>query len=101
LQAEQEWTDLAGRVAPEFTLWLWAWERFECLTVEGLKGLDESYEVEVHLRTGVTWRGFPDARRSRRGMLVLQMSSGESPALTIDDVVSVRHASDASGESIA
>ncbi|MCA9080733.1 MAG: hypothetical protein KDA58_09255, partial [Planctomycetaceae bacterium] len=26
--AAQEWLDIAGRAAPEFTLWPWAWSRF-------------------------------------------------------------------------
>ena len=85
-KAEDEWGDIAGRVAPEFSLWLWAWSRFPVLYVEGLQGLDETYEVEVTLRDGRTFRGFPDARKSQRGMLTIQGADGPVGPFSIDDV---------------
>lgn len=69
-QAELEWVDLAGKVAPEKTLWPWAWSRFPDLVHETL-GIDETSAVEVALQDGRQVRGFPDARLSQRGQLVL------------------------------
>ncbi|MCA9052275.1 MAG: hypothetical protein KDA75_00490 [Planctomycetaceae bacterium] len=88
-KAAEEWGDIAGRVDPEFTLWLWAWSRFPVLFVEGLQGVDESYEVEVQTRDGNVHRGFPDARESRRGRLMLQGADGTVGPFSIDDVVAV------------
>ncbi|MFO0917863.1 MAG: hypothetical protein U0872_06050 [Planctomycetaceae bacterium] len=51
LLAEQEWTDIAGKVDPESTLWRWAWSRFPELVHESL-GIDESSEVAVALKSG-------------------------------------------------
>jgi hypothetical protein len=69
-RAEQEWTDIAGKVAPEKTLWPWAWSRFPELVHESL-GIEETAEVEVTLHDGRIVRGFPDARKSQNGQLVL------------------------------
>ena len=69
-QAELEWIDIAGKVAPEQTLWPWAWSRFPHLVHESL-GIEETAEVEVTLHDGRTVRGFPDARASQQGKLVL------------------------------
>ena len=69
-QAELEWNDIAGKVAPEKTLWPWAWSRFPELVHESL-GIEESAEVEVTLYDGRTVRGFPDSRASQQGKLVL------------------------------
>ena len=69
-RAELEWTDIAGKVAPEKTLWPWAWSRFPDLVHEAL-GIEETSEVEVTLHDGRIVRGFPDARRSQSGQLVL------------------------------
>lgn len=71
LLAEQEWLDIAGQVDPEKTLWLWAWSRFPVLCVDDLPGIEESYAVAVTLRDGSRHVGYPDARRSRQGRLVL------------------------------
>jgi len=90
LQAEQDWTDLAGRADPAQTLWLWAWSRFPVLCVEGLAGIDETYEVIVKLRDGTEHQGYPDARASQRGRLVLAGSNAEP--LSIDDIVTVERA---------
>ena len=69
-QAELEWIDIAGKVAPEKTLWPWAWSRFPDLVHESL-GIEETAEVEVTLHDGRTVRGFPDSRASQQGKLVL------------------------------
>jgi hypothetical protein len=94
-KAAEEWGDIAGRVDPEFSLWLWAWGRFPGLYVEGLRGLDETYEVEVRLRDGGMARGFPDARSSRRGALTLRSASGPLGPFGLDDIVEVRRVEDA------
>jgi hypothetical protein len=91
LLAEQEWLNIAGQVEPEKTLWLWAWSRFPVLCVEDLPGIEESFAVTVTLRDGSQHSGYPDARRSRQGRLVLigtQQCSrgGESGPFSIDDI---------------
>ncbi len=94
LQAEQEWIDIAGKVAPEKTLWAWAWARFPDLVHETL-GIEETAEVEVTLRDGRMVRGFPDARSSIQGKLVLwgTMTAGDTPRavgpFSIEDITSV------------
>jgi hypothetical protein len=94
LKAHDEWHNIAGRVDQEFTLWLWAWSRFPALYVEDLKGLDESFEVRVTLSDGREVTGYPDARESSRGLLVLLVSSTAEPQhigpFSIDDVASVK-----------
>jgi len=96
LKAEAEWMDLAGKVNPDTTLWLWAWSRFPELVHENL-GIEETSEVEVRLQDGRIFVGFPDARRSQRGELVLLGSeiSHDVPAtevgpFSIDQVMNVR-----------
>ena len=94
LAAEQEWADLAGRADPNKTLWPWAWSRFAALYVEGLAGIEESFEVEIALRDGSKYAGFPDARRSRSGELLLVSmgdhgQSREAGPFSIDDVAAV------------
>lgn len=71
LKAEMEWGDIAGRVDPQFSLWLWAWSRFPVLYVEGLRGIDETWRVQITLRDGSQFTGYPDSRRSARMMLLL------------------------------
>lgn len=75
-QAEQEWLDIAGKVAAEKTLWPWAWSRFPDLVHESL-GIEETSEVEVALFDGRVVRGYPDSRASQQGQLVLW---GSEPA---------------------
>lgn len=95
LKAEHEWTDIAGKVDPVKTLWLWAWSRFPELVHESL-GIEETSEVQIELTDGRTYRGFPDARDSLQGRLVLLASQPDSRQLTrqgpfsIDEVASVR-----------
>lgn len=71
LKAEMEWGDIAGRVDPQFSLWLWAWSRFPVLYVDGLRGLEESYCVRVTMSDGAQYVGYPDGRSSQRALLVL------------------------------
>lgn len=94
LLAEQEWTDIAGKVDPEKTLWNWAWSRFPGLVHESL-GIEETAEVEVRLRNGSMIRGYPDSRKSQRGMLTLLATSEtgrfvDAGPFSLDDVVSVK-----------
>jgi len=76
-QAEVEWIDIAGKVAPEKTLWPWAWSRFPDLVHETL-GIEETSEVEVTLQDGRIIRGFPDSRASIKGSLVLWSTDPET-----------------------
>ena len=94
-KAEPDWVDIAGKVAPEKTLWLWAWSRFPELVHESM-GIEETSEVEVRLRDERAFRGFPDARNSQCGELVIL---GRDPAteentefgpFSIDDIVSIQ-----------
>lgn len=91
LKAEQEWQDIAGRVDPERTLWLWAWSRFPVLVVEGLTGIDESFEVTVTLKDGSRHTGYPDAAGSERGQLVLQADREHGP-FPLDDIEFIERA---------
>jgi len=88
-KAEEEWLDIAGKVAPQLSLWLWAWSRFPVLYVEGLPGLEETHRVRVTLDDQSVLAGFPDARKSQRGQLVLLLDGSplrESPPLPIDRI---------------
>ena len=69
--AELEWGDIAGRVSPEKSLWAWAWGRFPDLVHPELNGIDESSAVTVTLKNGRQVTGFPDARQSEQGQLVI------------------------------
>lgn len=92
-RAEHEWGDIAGRVDPDATLWTWAWSRFPELTTEELSGLDETYPISVTLRDGSTHTGYPDARHSVRGTLVLLGEDGQPTSpLPIDEIQSVSRA---------
>jgi hypothetical protein len=92
LRAAMEWGDIAGRVDEKATLWTWAWGRFPELVYEGLSGVNETREVQVTLKTGETWVGFPDARQSTEGRLVLvsaDRSLGQFGPFSIDDIARV------------
>ena len=95
--AEHEWTDIAGRVGPDNSLWIWAWSRFPDLVCDGLLNVNETRQVRVHLRDGGQAEGFPDARLSQRGQLVL-LSGGSAPTelgpYPIDDILSVTASDD-------
>ncbi len=95
-QAEQDWTNLAGQVDPQGTLWAWAWSRFPALVCEGLAGIEETHFIRVTTRDGQVLTGYPDNRESRHGKLRLlcetSPGSGQhelSEAISIDDVVAV------------
>lgn len=90
LKAESEWGDIAGRVDPQFSLWLWAWSRFPVLYVEGLKGIDESFPVRLQTNSGSIHIGFPDSRASSRYQLVLVDSTSGDPIgpFRLDQIVS-------------
>lgn len=99
-KAELDWADIAGKVAAEKTLWPWAWARFPDLVHESL-GIEETTEVEVELKEGKTVRGFPDARASQQGQLVLwgceapDVEPRELGPYSIDRVTAVRRIEEA------
>lgn len=78
LLAEHEWQDLAGRPAPEMTLWKWAWERFPVLTHEGLNTINETNAVVVQCHDGRVATGYPDATRSQAGLLFVIDELGQT-----------------------
>lgn len=85
--AATEWTDLAGKAAPEKTLWYWAWSRFPQLCNNDLCEIDETWPVLVVRRDGTSATGFPDARSSQLGELVLRSAAGEMLGpFSIDDI---------------
>lgn len=93
MKAHVEWSDIAGKVDPESTLWTWAWGRFPALVYEGMKGVNETQEVRVTLCNGTVVVGFPDARQSQLGRLVMVCRSAgssryddESGPHSIDDI---------------
>ncbi len=92
-KAEAEWNDLAGRVDPDATLWTWAWSRFPALVCDGLSGVNETDEVCVTLNDGRNVIGFPDAKVTKAGKLVLLLSSHVESKLcepiSIDEIMSV------------
>lgn len=103
-KAHAEWLDIAGKVDPEATLWTWAWERFPALVYEGMSGVNETGEVRVTLRDGTQITGYPDARQSKHGNLVLLRRSAttgrydeESGPHSLDDIVVVERAEAGAG----
>ncbi|MEX2287433.1 MAG: hypothetical protein WD648_10110 [Planctomycetaceae bacterium] len=93
-KAEQEWQDIAGRIDTDSTLWTWAWSRFPNLVHEGLSGVDETHEVRITLSGGSTFTGYPDARKSQKGWLVLVATGGGSSGeelgpYSIDEILEV------------
>lgn len=94
LKAEAEWLDIAGKVTPEKTLWLWAWSRFSELVHESL-GIEETSPVKVELKDGREFSGFPDSRKSEHGQLVIwgrdpqtDLSTEFGP-FSIDDIAKI------------
>jgi hypothetical protein len=93
--AELEWSDIAGKVSVEKTLWAWAWGRFPDLVHAELNEIDESSPVTVILKNGEQCTGYPDARESEQGQLVLVCRdpvtgrSNNAGPFSIDDVASV------------
>jgi hypothetical protein len=89
-KAEDEWLDIAGKVATEPTLWSWCWERFPDLVHEGLTGVDESVQVKVRLKDGREATGYPDNRASQRGTLtILNATEGEQGPFPIDQIETI------------
>jgi hypothetical protein len=95
-RAELEWADLAGRIDPRSTLWMWAWSRFPALVHERLPGVDETHEVRVTLKNGAAHVGYPDNRKTEGGQLILLLTSDdanrrltESGPLSIDEIAQV------------
>ncbi|GAB4151261.1 MAG: hypothetical protein Tsb009_26580 [Planctomycetaceae bacterium] len=90
VKAEIEWPNIAGQVDADFTLWTWAWSRFPALMHDEMPGVNETYRVEVILRDGRTVSGYPDARATDSGKLLLLMPSGElSEPMSLDDILNV------------
>jgi hypothetical protein len=97
--AELEWGDIAGKVDPEKTLWYWAWSRFPELVNADLAAIDEARRVTVTLRDGRSLTGYPDARQSKQGQLVLVARDPAQPRrheehgpFSIDDIVTIAQA---------
>lgn len=89
-RVELEWTDLAGKVDPQATLWTWAWGRFPALVSEGIRGVDETWPVAVTLKNGQTYTGYPDARQTEHGQLVLVGTDGGALGpFSIDEIADV------------
>lgn len=82
--AELEWGDIAGRADPEKTLWFWAWSRFPAIVHDELAAIDETRLLVVTLRDGRRFEGYPDARQSRQGQLVLLGRDGANPRRTLE-----------------
>jgi hypothetical protein len=101
-KASQDWSNLAGVVDPQATLWTWAWSRFPALVEDGLTGINETYPVRVTTRDQRLIVGYPDNRASQHGKLrVLCNSTDEggstlSDAISIDDIVAVERVAFAS-----
>jgi hypothetical protein len=87
-KAEQEWFDIAGRADVNPTLWTWAWERFQDIVHPELPGVHETFEVRVTLTDGQQIVGYPDGRKSQRGMLVI-VGKTEAGELKIHDPTSI------------
>ena len=74
LLAEGEWQNLAGKVEPQKTLWYWAWSRFPELVHPDISDINETHALTVELKNGDQYTGFPDARESLHGKLVIQLT---------------------------
>lgn len=94
--AEELWPDIAGKVDPQKTLWLWAWSRYPALVHADLQAIDETRAVTVTLHDGRTFTGFPDARKTRQAGLVLLCADPQNPRrfveegpLLLDDIAAI------------
>ena len=94
-KADQEWFDIAGRADTNATLWTWAWERFPAIVHPDLPGVHETHCVDVVLQDGTTISGFPDARQSVRGMLVL-VGNDDTGAMITHGPISIDQVADVS-----
>jgi hypothetical protein len=70
------------------TLWTWAWERFPDIVHPELPGVHETFEVRVTLNDGQQFVGYPDGRKSQRGLLVI-VGKTEVGDLKIHDPISI------------
>jgi hypothetical protein len=96
-KAELEWFDIAGRADANATLWTWAWERFPAIVHPDLSGVHETHPVHIILNDGVRISGYPDARQSLRGMLVLVETDHDGVMVThgavaVDQISEVQRA---------
>lgn len=95
LLAEHAWADLAGRADPTSTLWVWAWSRFPALIEEGVTSLNETLPVVVTRKDQSSVSGYPDARLSLQGMLILIGADGTQQApVSIDEIAIVERISE-------
>ena len=74
-----EWLDTVGKVDLQRSLWFWAWTRFPDLVYRQLTGIDETRQVKVLLRDGRSFIGYPDARQSQQGHMVLVARDPTNP----------------------
>ena len=88
--------EIAGKVDADKTLWYWAWGRFPDLVHEELSGIDETVNIKVTVADGTAAAGYPDARETDQGQLVLLATApGETRRLeklgpfSIDEIVSI------------
>ena len=88
-KAGSEWGNIAGTVDVESTLWLWAWSRFPDLVNQELSAVDETHEVQVTLEDGRVVTGYPDARETGSGRLVVVSADDEYGPFLIDEIVEV------------
>ena len=70
-EAEHDLNNIAGRVDPKATLWSWAWGRFPDLVHDSMPGVNETIEVNVTLRSGESFVGYPDNTKTMGGQLIL------------------------------
>ena len=96
-KAALEWFDIAGRADANATLWTWAWERFPVLVHPDLPGVHDTHLIDVLLHDGSRRSGYPDARQSLRGVLVLVGTDVDGSMIThdavsIDQIADVRQA---------
>lgn len=89
LQAAAEWTDIAGRVDMDATLWTWAWERFPGLTHPELSGVNETHQIVVTLKDGTEHQGYPDSRQSVKGQLCVLQRDAETTATRVEGPFSI------------
>lgn len=94
LAAAQEWDDIAGKVDAQKTLWVWAWGRFPSLVHQEMNCIDETTGVTVTLKEGTQVTGFPDARESTDGHLVLLDQAAHVGPFSIDDIEKVEKIAD-------
>lgn len=89
-RAEQEWLDVAGRISPDFSLWMWAWSRYPGLVIADLWRIDEAVELQIELADGRAVTGFADTRQSHQDLLVVLVTADRSSiTINLDDIRSL------------